>query len=92
MFSGCNVKREPEANGELQDVLDTLMMAQTYLFEFLDDYYDTDMIRKRQMDVYVSFLLSHYVKVVLLLDCILIFLKGIGMLTTKLNQTWVYPS
>ena len=44
----------PELNVELQDSLDKLMIAQTYLFEFLDDYYDADLILKRQMEVYVS--------------------------------------
>ena len=44
----------PELNEELQDTLDKLMMAQTYLFEFLDDYYDSDLILKRQIEVYVS--------------------------------------
>ena len=50
----CNIKCEPVINEELQDMLDTLVMAQAHLFEFLDDYYDADMILKRQMDVYVS--------------------------------------
>lgn len=43
---------KPEVNEELQEVLETLMMAQTYLFEFLDDYYEADLILKRQLDVY----------------------------------------
>ena len=44
----------PELNAKLQNDLDKLMVAQTYLFEFLDDYYDADLILKRQMEVYVS--------------------------------------
>ena len=38
----------------LEDTLTTLVSGQKMLYEFLDDYYNDDLIKERQLSVYVS--------------------------------------
>jgi hypothetical protein len=38
----------------LEDTLGTLLSGQKMLYEFLDDYYNDELIKERQLSVYVS--------------------------------------